>query len=532
MEKTRLGMTILLLNPPKPSLAFRGEVIVHAPLAACLTTGYIAASLQSRGLPVEVIEADLELWGCEETAAALREEKTFLLGVHLVYLWEETFQVLNLLKGLKEEGVATHLNLYGYYPTFAYEELLSSFPFVDSVTVGEPEFTFLELAQRLKTGKEWQNVQGLAWIERRTVRCNPARPLIDPLDQLPLPLRPSPELARRKGITNYLLGSRGCTNHCSFCYLTPFYQGLRRWRGRSPDNIVAEMSRVLKETGLPDFYFADGNFFGPGQRGQRRAQELVKCIREQGLSVHFGLECCACDVQEETLSRLQEAGLTHLFIGIESGSEETLQCLRKNITVDINERAIGIARRLGLKLSTGFILFEPDARLERVRESFEFLQRMDLLHTPSITAHLLHHSLVPLRGTEVFNRLASLGRLEVKSFTDYEGKSRFVDSRVEALAELMQEVCLKVLRNNRNGDYDSQENCYCIPKNGEGEKSLRLNTLVIDVFSRALETLERSQREAVYIEELKGLKAQALKELGNYGIGIIILPQRHKDHRD
>lgn len=506
-------MSILLLNPPKPIPACRGEIIVNAPLAACLTTGYIAATLRSHGLPVEVIEADLEGWGCEETVSALRGKKGFLLGVHLVYLWEETSRVLDLLKGLKEEGVASHLNLYGYYPTFARDELLVSFPFIDSVTVGEPELTFLELAQRLQMGRKWQDVQGLAWNEGGTVRLTSARPLIDPLDQLPFPSRPSHELLRGKGIANYLLGSRGCTNHCSFCYLTPFYQGLRRWRGRTPANIVSEMAQLMEETGSLNFYFADGNFFGPGQGGQRRAQELGKRILEQGLRIQFGMECRACDVQEDTLSQLQEAGLTHLFIGIESGSDTILQRLRKNTTVAINERAIETVRRLGLKLSTGFILFEPDALLEHIRESFEFLQRMNLLRSPSLTAHLLHHSLVPLRRTEAFGRLASQDRLEIDSFTGYQGKPRFADPRTGTLAGLMLEVCLLALERNKNVDYDPQEGCYRIPENADGEKTRRINALVVDTFSRALGILEGSVGKEIPGEELEGLKVHALKEL-------------------
>lgn len=487
-------MRVLLLNPPRRISPQRQEVIVNAPLAACLITGYIAATLRAARIPVEVLEADLEDWDLDQTASAIASTRStgerLLLGVHLVYQWEETLDILRMLEGLKAEGNLDHLSLYGFFPTFAWRELLGLFPFVDSIVRGEPELTFLELVRRLSGGHEWRDARGLAWMDQGRLQLNPARPLIDPLDPLPFPLRPPPSLLQGRNPDNYLLGSRGCYNHCSFCYLTPFYQGQRRWRGRTPQNIVSEIGQVLEETGSSSFYFADANFFGPGEKGQERARELARILRGEGLSIRFGLECRANDVQEETLAQLQEAGLTHLFVGIESGSDEVLGLIEKNTTASINEEAVRTAQRLGLKLSTGFIMFEPDARLGHIRESFEFLKRLGLLRSPSITAHLLHHPLVVLRGTKSFSRLLSQDRLAVDPLLQYEGRYRFVDPRVESLAQLMTRISCRALQTNEDQDYDPQEGCYRIPHALEGERLRRLNDLLIDTFARALEWLE------------------------------------------
>ena len=53
---------------------------------------------------------------------------------------------LEMLLRLRRSIPDVHISLYGHFPTFASRELLTNYPFVDSVTIGEPETTFLELS--------------------------------------------------------------------------------------------------------------------------------------------------------------------------------------------------------------------------------------------------------------------------------------------------------------------------------------------------------------------------------------------------
>ena len=53
---------------------------------------------------------------------------------------------LRRFPALKKKIPDIHINLYGHFPTFAFKDLLTEYPFIDSITIGEPEGTFLELA--------------------------------------------------------------------------------------------------------------------------------------------------------------------------------------------------------------------------------------------------------------------------------------------------------------------------------------------------------------------------------------------------
>src|SRR3989338_4524478 len=117
---------ILLLEPPRPPDSSRSQEVVNAPLSACLFSHYIVSLLRSKGIDVELLDAHLLGLSVQDTLKELAKkfvgayrDTPLLLGVHLVYLWEKTEEVFDLLSKIKSLNPRVHINLYGYYPTFA-----------------------------------------------------------------------------------------------------------------------------------------------------------------------------------------------------------------------------------------------------------------------------------------------------------------------------------------------------------------------------------------------------------------------------
>ena len=146
-------MSVILLEPPRLPNPQRFEDVVNAPLSACLFTGYIVSVLREHKITVEVVNAHLYDWPIEQTITHLSKKSFLLLCVHTVYSWERTQDLFDMLSTLNTMNLTAHINLYGYYPTFAYKRILEDFPFIDSVTVGEPEFTTLDLAKHILSEK-------------------------------------------------------------------------------------------------------------------------------------------------------------------------------------------------------------------------------------------------------------------------------------------------------------------------------------------------------------------------------------------
>ena len=501
-------MSIVLLEPPRPKNPNRFEDVVNAPLSACLFTGYIASVLRKNTIEPEIVNAHLHDLSIEETITHLSKKSFPLLCVHTVYLWERTQDIFDMLSTLKSANLIAHINLYGYYPTFAYKKILADFPFIDSVTVGEPEFTTLDLAKYIlsknspfihfdkKEEKELvgngeflneMNIPGLAFRDTNgKIVFNP-RPPARNLDQLPFPDRQDIGLYQKKGIVTYLQGSRGCYGHCTFCYLNPFYEEMNQWRGRSAKNIFDEILKLHTEHSIENFYFSDANFFGQGKAGKERAITLAELILAHDLDIHFGFECRANDIEEYSLSRLVMAGLTNVFLGLESGDSRSLKRFKKHTTVDENKNAIQLLRDYGIEPTFGFIMFEPESTMESVRNNFEFLQETGIMTTPAVTAHLLHHRQTIFAGTSDYQAMIHEVTGADTSFTNYEIFYRIKDPKVEAFSEIISHVC-KIALSLLPKTFTCENNT-----SGAGNESNLLNTLnnaLVTIFEKTLSDFE------------------------------------------
>jgi radical SAM superfamily enzyme YgiQ (UPF0313 family) len=483
-------LTVVLLEPPRPKNPKRFEDVVNAPLSACLFTGYIASVLRENKIDVEIINAHLCDWSTEQTIIHLKKKSFWLLCVHTVFLWENTQDIFDMLSILKSNDLTAHINLYGYYPTFAYKKILGKFLFIDSITVGEPEFTVLDLARHILSGKDILDeagIPGLAFRDRNGQVIFRPRPPIQELDTLPYPDRQDITLYQKKGIVTYIQGSRGCYGHCTFCYLNPFYGETNQWRGRSAKNIFDEIFKLYTEHSIKNFYFSDANFFGPGKTSKERAITLAELILTNNLDICFGFECRANDIEEYTLSRLVMAGLTNVFLGLESGDPASLKRFKKHTTVDENKKAIQLLRDYGIEPTFGFIMFEPYSTLKSVRNNFEFLKEMDIMTTPAVTAHLLHHRQIIFEGTPDYQSMISEATCTNSSFTHYEVVYKIKDPKIEAFSEIFTHVCRAILSQLPN-TFD----CKTHASTTIGNQALLdiLNNTLITLFDRTLSHFE------------------------------------------
>ncbi|CEO88755.1 B12-binding domain-containing radical SAM protein [Syntrophaceticus schinkii] len=474
-------MKVLLLEHPRTISQERCNDIANTPLASCLLSGSIAGVIQDDGHDVSIIEGYLDNLSYQEIEEQVKDVSPGLLGVNMVYHWQGDQEIITFLEKLKKDGVVPYVVVYGYYPTFAYEKILKNCQAVDAVVLGEPELTFAELTASLSRGQKPQDLPGLAVRDSAGVRCR-RRELIEDLDSLPFPVRT--EAMMRISEVN-LQGSRGCYGRCTFCYINPFYGTGSHWRGRSPENIAVEIDEIIAKWEKREFYFTDPNFFGPGERGQRRALRLASLLKERKIT--FGIEARVNDIHDETIKALVDAGLRNILIGLESGRDESLKRLNKMTTVAQNERALEILRMHGIEPNVGFIMFEPDSNLEDIRTNFEFLKRNHLLENLAITANVLYHHQIILMGTTAFQQLKSEGRLQnVNSF--YEGTTPYRDDSVAALADLMRRLT-NIVFDRMDGIWSRRVK---EPENAR-ERYGKINQLLASRFETALSFLESGQ---------------------------------------
>jgi anaerobic magnesium-protoporphyrin IX monomethyl ester cyclase len=297
----------------------------------------------------------------------------------------------------------------GHFATFAARELLRDFPALDSVVRGEGEFTLLELVQKLDTPETWGDILGLSYRRDGRPVDNPPRPLVDDLDDLPLPVRDTPPRHHLGVGYSPILGSRGCYRDCAFCSIHAFYGASRgkAQRFRSVSDLVDEMESLYHRFGVRFFVFNDDEWFPAGQARYARVAALGTELRRRDLQVIMSIKCRADDVEPDLFRQLLDIGVVRAYVGVESGSDHSLQTLNKHTTVAQNRRALQVLHQVGMLADFGLIVFDPDSTAEDIRANLDFLRDMG----GAGQAPLSFGRMEVYAGTPILDRLQSEGRL-------------------------------------------------------------------------------------------------------------------------
>jgi len=373
-----------------------------------LGLGYLSAVLRGAGYDVRVIDIEQPP---AEVVHTIVEAKPLLVGFSLIFQYYIR-RYDDLMFRLRRAGVDAHFTMGGHYPTLSYAQTLKAAPELDSIVRFEGEETLLELVEILRAGDDWRGLEGLAYRTDDGAKANPPHHLAHDLDALPFPDRDfaATEILGRLGMP--ILASRGCARTCSFCSIHTFYRTApgKVVRLRKTTEVVREMKQLYEERGITVFLFQDDDFpmFGPKWRAW--AHDLVDKLHESGLAnkVIYKLNCRADAVDTELLSRMRDSGLYLIYMGLESGDEEGLVTLNKEITVEQNLAAVRLLKELGIRFEYGFMLLDPSSTFRSVRANLAFLREI----VGDGCAAATFCKMLPYDGTPIKDTLEAAGRLK------------------------------------------------------------------------------------------------------------------------
>lgn len=398
-----------------------------------LGMGYLAAVLRRQGRTVEMIDVRN---GPDQIATRLVSRQPLVVGFSLIFqFFLPRFR--RVATHLRAVGIKSHFTIGGHYPSLCHDEVLANFPELDSVVRYEGEETLVELVERLGTARDWRETPGIAYLQAGKVVETEARPLVPDLDSLPFPYRPYEAEKIGGFLTLPLLASRGCARRCSFCSIHTFYRTApgKVVRVRKPAKIVEEMLHLNSYHGVRVFLFQDDDFPLWGLPGRRWADELVGRIHDSGLVERtlWKISCRAEYVEAELFSKLRDAGLFLVYMGIESGVEQGLEVLHKEMTVEQNLAGVQTLKELGIIFGYGFMLFDPSSSFESIRENIRFLRAI----VGDGSAAATFSRMLPYGGTPIRDRLQREGRLRGDlTHPDYV----FLDLRINEYHRLLSQI--------------------------------------------------------------------------------------------
>lgn len=398
-------MKVVLLQPPA---AHHQSSIEYEPLGLA----YLAASLEKAGHSAAILEADLNGWDCKRLADEALKLSPKLIGVTAAAIdYENALKTARLIK----ETSTIPIVIGGPHASSSADEVEKAKIF-DAVIVGEGDETIVELADYFN--QEPSDYSKISKIKGLAVSA-PREPIND-IDQIPFPARhllhhpskyqPSPGSYKNRPIAG-VITSRGCPFNCIFCSHAVFGHKVRF---RSPENVVLEVEQLLNDYKVKEIRFWDDTF----NLDRQRVFKICELINTKGLKFSWSCQGRVDCLTKELAKEMAKAGCWQICFGLESGSQEMLDKMKKNISLEAAEKAVREAKNAGLETKGFFILGLPGETKQTIQQTINFARRLPL--------DLAQFSLAtPFPGTvfkeQVQNQLKTAGFSSFQQM--YSGKS-------------------------------------------------------------------------------------------------------------
>jgi radical SAM superfamily enzyme YgiQ (UPF0313 family) len=292
-----------------------------------------------------------------------------------------------------------------------------------SVTVtvqGQGEVTFQEVVDRLVAGASLQGCPGSTYRTRDgEVMLNPARPLEDVNtfrrhDYGLIDVKRYYDL-KEKPQFDYI-ASQGCRFRCAFC-ADPFVYK-RRWVGLEPSRIGLEIEEWWRLYGFTDVNFQDETFFTSTDRAVAIAEEFIR--RELPITWAGTMRADQCSrMSDEALLTCKRSGLRRVLVGVESGSPEMLQRIKKDITVEQVLETAERCRALGIRVQFPFIVGFPDESEESFVATLALAKRLRAM-SPDFETMIFYFK--PYPGSSITEEAVARGYQLPRTLADW---SRF-----------------------------------------------------------------------------------------------------------
>jgi magnesium-protoporphyrin IX monomethyl ester (oxidative) cyclase len=421
-------MRVCLINPPLVQSAAHGKASAYPPLEMA----YVAAVLEKQH-DVTIIDSSAEGQNNIEPidknsfkiglsnktlSSRIRWWSPDVVAIHVQYggRVQTGFEVAAIAKDV-DKGIITVLD--GLYPTTRQLECLSN-PNVDYIVRGEPEYTMFELVNCLEKGKDAdiKNVKGVSYLKDGAVIDNPPRPEIEDLDSLPFPARhllpmsiyfeatsdSQLGLVKNSKRQTAMLSSRRCPHECVFC----FYHLMtgRKWRARSPKNVVYEVEQLVKTYAIKQVTFSDINMICD----RKRMETICDLMIERGLDVDWYIPqgVRADSVDGGLLKKMGAAGCRGICVAPESGVQRIVNQIEKNMDLKSVEKAVVLARKEGIDVGAYFIFGFIGEKKHDMAKTVHFALKLKKLGVK----HFLFNIATPIYGTDLYEQAKQGGFLK------------------------------------------------------------------------------------------------------------------------
>lgn len=337
---------------------------------------YIASYLLRSGHDVSIYQQDINHYPDEHLTHYLNENKFDIVGVGACGGYYQYKKILSISEAINTSKQRPFYMIGGHLVSPDPEYFLRKTQ-ADAIIIGEGERTVEEIARRYPYSS-LSSIKGLAYRTNDKVTINERRPLINEIDNIPMPtyhlfdinhyrMLRMPNCSNRDFVMPVLSG-RGCTYKCSFCYRMD-----KGFRPRSPESIIREIKYLQRNYGITYIAFSDELFMS----SEERTTELCNAFIESGLKFKWDCNGRLNYATPEVLQLMKEAGCVFINYGVEAVDDTVLKNMHKSLTVKQITEGVNNTLDAGISPGLNIIWGNIGDTKETLNKGVEFLYVYD-----------------------------------------------------------------------------------------------------------------------------------------------------------
>lgn len=441
-------MDVYFINPPfkaefgKFSRESRSPAITKSgALYYPLWLIYAALYSQKHGHKIHFLDAPAKQLNEEQSVEIIQKEANERMMFVLDTSTPSIKNDVAFAEKLKSLYPYSFIILVGTHPSACPEETMDYSVAVDAVAIGEYDCIVKELADTLQEGGRIWTVRGLCIRTENGYTRTGAMPPMKDLDELPFASQFIKESLDEKdyffAAATYpsiqIFTGRGCPFRCNFCVYPQTMHG-HAFRARSAENVVAEFVYIAENfPDVKEVVIEDDTFTA----NKKRVLDICRLLVENKLHKRLKWLCNArVNLDLETMCAMKKAGCRLIIPGIESGSQQIIDNIKKGTKVQQFYDYVANAKKAGLLIHACYMVGNEGETKETMEETLKLALKLN-----TDTAQFF--PLIPYPGTEAYSWAKSHGYIKT-DYAEYclpDGTHNTVLSTPELSAEEMVAFC-------------------------------------------------------------------------------------------
>jgi radical SAM superfamily enzyme YgiQ (UPF0313 family) len=312
----------------------------------------------------------------------------------------------------------------GWHTSLFPTQPIEDHSFIDITVYGQGEETFKELVDHLGEAIPLDNVKGIAYRNNENVVKNPPRSLLamDSFGRINYDLINVERYFEKKGKRQFdYISSTGCYFRCAFCADPFVYE--RNYTAIPAAKMGDDLEYYYQKYKFSDLNFQDETFFTYANRIEGFTKELIS----RKINISWAATMRADQGERLTYkiwNLCKQSGLRRLLIGVESGSQEMLDWMKKDIKLSQVFFCAEKCKELDISVIFPFIVGFPAETDESVADTVKVIKNLRS-HSPNFETPIFYFK--PYPGSVITKEVVNNG-YELPSSTEEWGDFDYIGS--------------------------------------------------------------------------------------------------------